>query len=416
MTPTQHARNARKITRTLFAVQSLGSAGFIASATISALVGAELSGRASWAGVPSGVYQLGAAFAALLWGLSMDRLGRRGGIALGLFFGVLGALLAAGAVVAGSLIFLLVGLVMMGSAQAAVRLGRFAAAEVQLPQRRGRAVALVVLGGTVGSVLGPLLVGPSGRWANAFGANELAGPYAVGAMLFALAAVVIFLLLRPDPRDLGLELAKNYPEVGPVGQLRSINKLLREPGVMAAVGTMVFGQAVMVMMMVITSLYMRDNAHSLESISLVFAAHTFGMYAFSVFSGWLTDHWGRTPVILSGASALALASLIAPLSAQLLPLIVALFLLGLGWNFSFVGGSALLSDQLSPAEKSKTQGVNDLLIGLASAAGSIGSGVVFAALGYGVMGIIGAVVALIPFALVLWWQWTQRGLLNTDTV
>ncbi len=98
-----------------------------------------------------------------------------------------------------------------------------------------------------------------------------------------------------------------------------------------------------------------------------------------------------------------MACLLAPLSPQVLPMAVALFLLGLGWNFCFVGGSSLLSDQLSSPERSRVQGVNDLLLGLASALGSLGSGFVFAAVGYAAMGVVGAVVSLLPLALTLRW-------------
>jgi len=132
------------------------------------------------------------------------------------------------------------------------------------------------------------------------------------------------------------------------------------------------------------------------------------MYAFSIFSGRLADRLGRVPVLMAGAATLALASLLAPLSPQLLPLGFALFLLGLGWNFCYVGGSALLADQLSPAERARTQGFNDLLIGSVSALGSLGSGLVFAGVGYGVMGIAAAAVSVLALLLSLGWLWGQR--------
>jgi MFS family permease len=128
------------------------------------------------------------------------------------------------------------------------------------------------------------------------------------------------------------------------------------------------------------------------------------MFAFSVLSGRLADRWGRGPVILTGASTLLLACITAPLSPNVLPLAVALFLLGLGWNFCFVGGSALLSDQLSPVERSRTQGMNDLLVGLASATGSLGSGIVFAASSYTIIAIVAGVLALIPFLMSIFWM------------
>jgi MFS family permease len=166
---------------------------------------------------------------------------------------------------------------------------------------------------------------------------------------------------------------------------------------------MVFGQMVMVMLMVITSLHMKNHGHNLTDISLVISAHTFGMFAFSFLSGWLADRWGRGQVILTGAGLLAVAGILAPLSSEVLPLSASLFLLGLGWNLCYVGGSALLSDQLTAAERAKTQGTNDLLIGLSSAAASLGSGLVFATTDYTAMGMMGLVLALVPLGLTAWW-------------
>jgi len=108
-------------------------------------------------------------------------------------------------------------------------------------------------------------------------------------------------------------------------------------------------------------------------------------------------------VILIGASTLLLSCITAPLSPDVFPLAVALFLLGLGWNFCFVGGSTLLADQLSPVERSRTQGVNDLFVGLASAVGSLGSGIVFAASNYTVIAAVAGALALIPFLMSLFW-------------
>jgi MFS family permease len=173
---------------------------------------------------------------------------------------------------------------------------------------------------------------------------------------------------------------------------------------------MIFGQLVMVMLMVITPLHMRGHEHTLSSISFVISTHVVGMYAFSVISGRLADRWGRSPVIAAGGAILILACLSATLSPQVLPMSLALFLLGLGWNFCFVAGSSLLSDRLSPSERARTQGFNDLLIGLVSAAGGLSSGIVFAAIGYGAMAVVGAAAAIIPLVLAGWWSLRSRAL------
>jgi len=233
-----------------------------------------------------------------------------------------------------------------------------------------------------------------------------------------IASIVVFAGLRPDPRDLGRQV--DLQDAGPAGpaaagQARPIFEILRQPAALTAVSAMALGQVVMVAIMVITSVHMSNHQHDLSDIAAVIASHTFGMYAFSVLSGRLADKWGRGPVILVGTSTLLLACIAAPLSPDVLPLAVALFLLGLGWNFCFVGGSALLADQLSPLERSRTQGTNDLLVGLASATGGLGSGFIFAASNYTVIAIVSGVLALIPFVMALVWLRRKPASVTVET-
>jgi MFS family permease len=395
---------ARKITTILFAQQSLASAGFIAAATLNSIVGKELSGHSDWAGVPTAVYLLAGAFAAFMWGYVYDAIGRRGGLTAGLSVGVIGSGVAFYAIAIHSFPVFLGGMVLMGIANAAVQLGRFAAAEVNRPEHRGRAISNVVIGGTVGSVVGPFVADPAGKAIGLWGINELAGAYLVSLTLFAIAAVVVFIGLRPDPREIGKLVAEKYPDTVVRSRVvRSVRQIFSQPAAMVALISMVLGQMVMVLVMVITSLHMRDHNHMLGDISIVISAHTVGMYAFSIISGRLADRWGRGQVIIVGSATLVLACIAATISPDVLPLGVALFLLGLGWNFCFVGGSTLLADQLSPAERARTQGFNDLLVGLASATGSLGSGFIFAALGYNTMAFISAAFALIPLIFASFW-------------
>jgi len=404
---TELSKIARRTTFTLFLAQSLFSAGFIAVATVNSILGAKLGGE-PWAGVPSAVYLLGGALAASIWGSLMDIIGRRNGIVLGLLLGLLGAGLVVVAANQSLLLILLVGMAFLGFAQAAMLLSRFAAAEVNPPEKRGAAISNVVLGGTFGAIFGPLLVGPMGRFALRIGMDELAGAYIAGLVLFGIASVIVFIGLRPDPRDVGKQVSELYPSATPDGEARPISVIFREPAALTALTAMVLGQVVMVAIMVITSLHMKKNHHELGDISAVISAHTLGMYAFSVISGRLADKWGRGPVILTGAATLLLACLTAPLSPDVLPLAVSLFLLGLGWNFCFVGGSTLLSDQLSPAERGRTQGRNDLFVGLASAFGSLASGLVFDATSYLVITLVAGVLSLVPLVMVLTWMRGQQ--------
>ena len=273
-----YSRLARKITFTLFLAMSFGSAGFIVAATVNTIVGADISGNPAWAGLPAALFTLGTAVSAFLLGFAMDRFGRRLGMVLGLVVGLVGVVLAAIAIGIISFPIFLAGMAFSGAARAALQLGRFAAAEVHPPEQRGRAISNVVIGGTVGAVLGPWLAGPMGQWAIQAGYDEMMGPYVASFILIALAALVVFIMLRPDPKELGQEVARLHPDaMVDEDQVRSFSQIFRVPAAAVAIVAMVISQVVMVMLMGITALHMRDNNHQLLGISLVISSHTFGM-------------------------------------------------------------------------------------------------------------------------------------------
>ncbi len=393
--PSQAA--AQKLKWTLFGTQALGSAGFVVASTVTPIVGAELSGRPAFAGVPTAFYWAGGALATLLWGRLMDPIGRRRTLSLGLLVGVLGAALASSFVVRHSFAGFIFGLILMGAANSALQLARFMAGEVHRVEERGRAIATVVLGGTAGAVVGPVIVAPMSDLAASLGGPPLAGPYAASAIFFLLGSLVVTALLRPDPRDLALEVHRQADL--PASADRPVREILSDPGVRVAGLTMATAQLVMVMLMVITSLHMSHHHHALSSIAAVMSSHVFGMYAFSVVSGRLADRWGRGPLIRAGAMVLAVASLTATISTDVGPLAFALFLLGLGWNFCYVGGSTLLSDRLSQGERARIQSINDFVLTSMAGGGSALSGFVFSAVGYSMMGYLSAGVSFALFRL-----------------
>jgi MFS family permease len=388
---------ARKLKWTLFGAQALGSAGFLVASTVTPIVGAQLSGRPSFAGVPTAFYWAGGAAATLLWGRLMDPIGRRKTLAMGLLVGVMGASIASLFVVRQSFLGFVIGLSLMGAANSALQLARFMAGEVHRVEERGRAISTVVLGGTVGAILGPALVSPMSALAVSLGGPPLSGPYAASAGFFSAGAILVVLLLWPDPRDLAAEVHRTSDVAETT--LRSPGDIFRDPGVRVAALTMAIAQVVMVMLMVITSLHMSHHHHALSSIAAVMSSHVFGMYAFSVVSGRFADRWGRGPLIWVGAVVLVISCLTATLSAEVAPLAFALFLLGLGWNFCYVGGSTLLSDCLSQRERSRIQSINDFVLTTLAGTGSALSGVVFSSVGYAVMGYISACVSLVLVAL-----------------
>lgn len=397
----RRTRQARRITTALFISQSLGSAGNIAAATVAAIVGAELSGNVSWAGLPAAAVQIGVALGAILWSRASDRIGRRGALSGALATGALGAALALTAVATGHFPLLMLALFISGSGSAAVQLGRFVAAEVNPRHRRARALSVVVLGGTFGSVLGPLLVGPTGALVSGWGWSEIAGPYLATGVGYALTALLLLISLRPEPRTLGEAIAREERGASATAPARALRDIWADPKVRTAMASVITAHMVMVGLMQMTSLHMHQLAHPLTNIALVFSSHTFGMYAFSMVSGALADRWGRRPVLGLGAVITLVSCLMAPLSPELLPLSLALFLLGIGWNLCYVAGSALLSDALTPSEKGRIQGLNDLGVGAAAAIATLLGGLIMASPGgYTSMGLLGA-AATAPLLLIV---------------
>lgn len=394
---------------TLFTTQSLFSAATIAAFTLTSIVAADLSGQDSLAGVPATVLMLGRAAAAYPIGALMDRAGRRAGLTVGFAAAALGLLLSAFAIDWGSFLFFCAGSVLIGVGRSASEQARFAAAEVYPQGRRARVMGILVFAGTIGSVGGPLLVIPATRLAEGFAFHVDAGPYLLGAGLMVVAMATVFALLRPDPKTLGalMERQENG-EPSPTAAKKSVRPLREIFGqdmVLVALAAMVIGQLVMTLLMVITPLHMRHNAHGHEAISGVIMAHTLGMFGLSALTGWLIDRLGRAPMIVLGALVLIVSAVLAPLSTGVPLLATSLFLLGLGWNFTFIAGSSLLSDALESHERGRIQGVSEALVALASGAGSLGTGGVFAV---GGMGAVAAVGLAFSLALIAWAFWVSR--------
>src|SRR5215212_1610868 len=396
MTVTYPPTAARQIVTTLFITQCLGSAALLANATVNAIVGATLSGRDDLAGLPGTLLLIGAAGAAPWAGRLMQRQGRRPGLALGFFVGMAGMIIGGGAIISHSFALFLLGLLLIGAARGAVDQSRYAAADAQLPDRRARAISTVVFAGTIGAVAGPKLVGPSGNLLGGMGLPALVGPMWIGALLFGLAGLLIVMLLRPDPRDLARAIAASHSDTRQSsGPARPLGQIMRVPAAQVALAAMVTGQVVMVLIMSVTALHMHHHQHNLDDAGTVLMAHTLGMFGLSVLTGPLADRLGRPLTIAGGALLLFAGSLLAPVSLLTGWLALALFLVGLGWNLCYIAGSSLLADILAPAERGQVQGTTELIVSLASAASSLGSGLILAGLGYIALGLSGAALALL---------------------
>jgi MFS family permease len=392
----------RRVRRALILGVALGSTGHIAAVTVATIVAKDLLGSDALAGLPGATVVLGAAVGAVLLSGLMARRGRRPGLVAGYSIGVLGAFIATSAVIWRSFPVLLVGTTLIGFGNAANQLSRYAAADMVPPDRRASAIGMVVWGGTVGSVVGPWLVPIATAMALGIGLPGLAGPYLVPVWFVGVAAALSAVLLRPDPYQLADHTPDDLAASADAGSDDPVHAILRRPAIVAALVALVVGQITMTLIMTMTPLHMTEHGHDLGAVGAVLSGHTLGMYAFSPVSGWLTDRMGRLQTIYLGTAVLAVSAVMAavapPEGGLVLP--VGMFLLGLGWSFSYVGGSALLSDHLELHERTRVQGVADALIWSAAAAASLGSGLIVAAAGYAALGVLGIGLVVIAVAVI----------------
>jgi MFS family permease len=277
----------------------------------------------------------------------------------------------------GSFLGFCVGATLMGMGRASSDQSRYVAAEVHFIDRRAKVIGLIVFAGTIGAVLGPAIVAPSQAIAAGLGWAEDTGPFIVAALLYFLAMMVLMLFLRPDPKDISQTMEKEEEGTEQLAPPRPLSLIFQQPAPVLAVASISIGQLVMSLMMVITPLHMSHHDHSTQSISFVLSAHTLGMFALSGVTGWLIDRYGRVPLIVAGAFTLLAASVMAPQVTAVLPLAFALFLLGLGWNFTFIAGSSLLADSLAANERARTQGVTETFAAIAAASAGLVTGFLF---------------------------------------
>lgn len=391
----------RRTRRRLFAVLFVGSGinrtAVIAAITVTALVAEDLLGSARWSGLPGAALTIGVAVGTAPLAAYMARAGRRPGMVLGLGTAAAGGALAILAVSVRSFLLLLVALFVIGAGNSADRLSRYAAADLTSEDRSGSAIAAIVWAATIGSVVGPSLLRPSEQLAETLGLPGLSGPYVVTAVFLAASAVLMYAMLRPDPLRFAV---RTHDERDARVSFDQLREAFSRTHVWYAALSLIVGQFVMVIIMAMTPVHIRMAGEGLGLVGLVISAHTLGMFALSPLSGWLTDRIGRVPTIVVGQIVLVISAVMAmPAAGDDRALLVSsLFLLGLGWNFSFVAGSALVSQGMTGALRVRVQGVADAVVWSSAAVASVAAGVILDVGGYARLALAGAVIAVLALA------------------
>ncbi len=385
----------RRIVTVLSFTQVVGGLGNGAGIAIGALLVKDISGSSGWAGMATVMLTLGAAAVTVPLASVAVRLGRRPALTIGWLLGASGAGITVVAAASTSLPLVLLGLLLFGSSTAANLQSRFAAVDRAVPSQVGRALSLVVWSTTVGAVIGPNLSGPGATVARRLGVPDLSGPMLFAVVAFALAGVMTFAFLRPEPlvRVDGAE-----------PQSTRIRAAL--PHVRGTAATAVYAiataHAVMVAVMSLTPVHMEDHGSSLQVIGLTISLHIAGMFALSPVMGWLSDRWGASRTILAGQCTLVVAVAVAGTSGGSdLQISIGLTLLGLGWSASVIAGAAMLTRAVDPAVRPLVQGVSDLSMNLAGAAGGLLAGLVVAWQGFGTLNAAAGALTVPVFVLVI---------------
>ncbi len=403
----------RRLMAALFSAQSVFGAAQIAAFTVLPWAAVHLTGSEALAGLPATITLAGRALVAYPIGWLMDRLGRRLGIALGLLLSAVGTFLSGWALAGGAFALFSVGALLNGFGRGAAEQARYVAADILPPERAANGIGTLVFAGTVGAVVGPLLIAPAERAALARGASGISGPFFLAAALIFVSFALVFLFLRPDPMTLRQAREDANALEGTAADAapgRTLRQVFAEPTVQFAVLTLGIAQLVMTLIMVITPLHMRHEAHATEAVAWVMMAHTLGMFGLAGVTGRLTTRVGPSVIIFAGGLILALSALLAPVTHSTVGLALALFLLGLGWNFCFVAGSVLLSGAVAGSEKGRTQGAAETLVAAAAVAGSFSTGPTFQWGGYVAVAMVGLALALALVAAQFLTRRTRRSL------
>ena len=369
----------KKTIRVLTAGQVLSGFGLGSTLSIGSLLAAELSGTAAWAGSAATFSTLGAA----TWAIPLARLayarGRRVSLATGAAIAITGATLVITSAAVHFFPLLLVALFLLGAGSAVGLQARFAAVDLPSNRSTGRDLSIVVWATTFGAVIGPNLFGPGEIVGRALGLPTMTGPFVFTILAQAAATTVFWLGLRPDPLLVAKQLNAAKTK-GKTSFASAFATLRKYPLAAFAITAIALSHMVMVSVMSMTPIHMKGMGFDLVVVGFTISLHIAGMYAFSPIFGWLSDKLGRVKTVILGQLIFVAALGIAGFGQDDRTMVtIGLFLLGLGWSASTVGGAALLTATLPIEEKTNVQGLSDSLMNLSGAFGGAIAGSILAA-------------------------------------
>lgn len=341
--------------------QALLTTGNILLVAVSALIGKQLASHPALVTAPVASQFLGLILATLPAAFLMQKLGRKKVFVIGNVFGIIGALVAIQALLSASLLLFTLGIFLTGIAIGIAQQYRFAALDECRAESHAKAISVVMSGGVLAAFIGPNLAIWSQNW---FSQNVYVGAFVGLAVLYVLALLLIVCLpLKQQTKS--NQAAQN---------VRSYGELFQQPLFVAAITSGAIGYGVMVFLMTATPLAMHHHDYAFPDIAVVIQWHVLGMFVPSFFTGHLIKKHGLKPIILLGCALLIISAIINLFGQSYVHFFTSLVLLGIGWNFTFIGATQLVSLTYRPQEKGKVQGMNDFMVFTTAAIASLFAG------------------------------------------
>ena len=367
--------------------------------TLTGLTGYQLAPDKALATLPFAMITVAGALATVFASFLLQRLGRQLGFAFGALIGATGGAISVWSVFHADFWTFCIGTAAVGVFQAFAQYYRLAAADSVEAPAKSRAISTVLAGGVIAAIIGPALA----AWSkDLFPVALFAGAYLMVAILGLFSAVLLLSAYR-DIEASSAAIAGDSDEPA-----RPLGTIMRHPIFVASVANNVVGSVAMMFVMTAAPLAAVACQHSIDDGANIFQWHLVGMYAPSFFAGALIARFGLASVLMAGMALNLACVAIAAASTSLVAFYAALFSLGVGWNFMFVGGTTLLAQAYRPSERAKTQGASELMRYAATAVATLAAGPALQALGWGTFNLAVLPVVVLAAAMTLWWMLTQR--------
>jgi len=369
----------------------IGTSTMIAEASI---VGFNLATDKTLATLPVALQQIGVVFAQIPANLLMQRVGRRMGYTVGAGFGIVGTAVATLGVLWGSFLLFCAGSAINGIYNGFGQSYRFAAVDGSSEKWRAKAISYTLAGGVIAAVLGPELAKYT---------KDLMAPVTFAGSFASLTLVAILALVVLQFIDIPRASAGAQR-----GTARPLREILRQPAAIVAILSGMVGYGTMTLLMTVTPLAMIACSHPFESAAFVIQWHILGMFAPSFFTGHLISRFGVLNVITAGVLILAACLAVNMSGTAVAQFWLGLFLLGVGWNFTYVGATTLLTQVYRPAEKAKVQATNDFLVFGMMATGALSSGAFFNVIGWDRLNLVAAPFLAVALGALIWLSLKRR--------